>query len=185
MLIPFGILSAAGAGGDYELIETSILASNTFSVTFSNLANYSSVYKHLQLRVSVRSVANADGDNIKLRFNNDATTANYYYHSLFGTGSIVGSESANNISGARFMQASASTFTANAFNAGVCDIVDAFAAKTKTLRTFSGLPGTYNRVWFASNLWNSTAAVTSIYISTDSGANFLAGSRFSLYGIKG
>jgi hypothetical protein len=51
---PLGILSAAGAGGgvagDYELISSEILGTTAASVTFSSLGDYSSTYKHLQIR---------------------------------------------------------------------------------------------------------------------------------------
>ena len=186
-LIPLGILSSAGSQrfGTYELIETKILTANTFSIVFSNINTYSSLYKHLQLRVVARSVRADVGDDIRIQFNSDTSSSNYYYHSLYGTGSVAGSESNGTFNGAKFMQATSTNFTANAFNAGVCDITDAFAAKNKTLRTFSGVPGSYDRVWLGSNLWNNTATINSMTLITGSGANFLSGSRFSLYGIRG
>jgi hypothetical protein len=80
MLIPFGILSAAGAGGGYELIETQILGSDAASVTFSSLGSYSSVYKHLQLRWTARTTRVATETQIFLRTNSN-NSANYSSHS--------------------------------------------------------------------------------------------------------
>jgi hypothetical protein len=172
-------------GGDYQLIATESLTSNQPSVTFSNLGNFSSIYKHLQLRIVARTNASQEGEDILLRINGDSNNLNYYYHALFGTGSVAGSESAGSINGARIMQAAANNFTANSFNAGVCEILDSYASKNKTMRTFSGLPGTYNRIWLASNLYNSTASLSSITLVGSAGGSFVTGSRFSLYGIKG
>lgn len=175
--------------GDYESnyfhhLETVRLGGNATSVTFSNLERYSD-YHHLQLRITARTNRADQGDDILLRLNNDSTVGNYYYHSLYGTGSAAGSENAQSAGGARIMQAAGANFTASAFNAGVCDILDAFSAnKNRTMRTLSGLPGSYNRIWLASNLWNSTAELTSLVLISAFGASFVSGSRFSLYGIK-
>jgi hypothetical protein len=188
--MPFGIGFFATAGvsaaaGSFDLLETQVLGSSQASVTFSSLSTYASTYKHLQLRIAARTNRSDQGDDILVRLNNDSTAGNYYYHSLFGTGSAAGSENSQTPTGARIMQASAANFTTDAFNVGVCDILDAFSAnKTRTLRTLSGLPGTYNRIWLASNLWNSTASLTSLVIVSNFGSSFVANSRFSLYGIK-
>jgi hypothetical protein len=166
------------------LIETVLLGSNTASVTFSNLGQYAGVYKHLRLVISARNNRADQGDDILLRLNNDSNSANYYYHGLYGTGSVAGSENSQSPSGARIMQTSAANFTASAFNAGVCEILDAFSAnKTRTMRTLSGLTGSYDRIWLASNLWNSTAALNSLVIVSSFGGSFITGSRFSLYGV--
>jgi hypothetical protein len=177
-------MSAGVMPSSEYLISTTLISSNTPNVTF-DVSSFAGVYKHLQLVVVARSDRAETGDNILLRFNGDSNFSSYYYHALFGTGSIAGSENVQGAGfpGARFMQASSATFTANAFNVGICDIIDAYGSKNKTIRTFSGLPGTYDRIWLASNLWNSTAPITSITLVSNNGANFVAGSRFSLYGV--
>jgi hypothetical protein len=90
MLIPFGILSAAGAGGgvagDYELISSEILGTTAASVTFSSLGDYSSTYKHLQIRAVVRHSA-ADNENYTtITFNGSDFVETHY---LVGLGSSV------------------------------------------------------------------------------------------------
>jgi hypothetical protein len=178
---------ATAANSSFVLLETVTLTSAQASVEFANLATkYASTYQHLQLRVVARTNRADVGDDILLRFNNDSTVGNYQYHGLYGTGSAAGSENAQTASGARFMQAAGGSFTSSAFNAGVCDILDPFeTTKNKTIRTLSGLPGSYNRIWLASNLWMNTTSVTSITLLSAFSSSFVAGTRFSIYGLKG
>jgi hypothetical protein len=178
---------AEAANSSFVLLETVTLTSNQASVEFANLATkYASTYQHLQLRVVARTNRADVGDDILLRFNNDSTVGNYQYHGLYGTGSAAGSENAQSASGARFMQAAGANFTGSAFNAGVCDILDPFeTTKNKTIRTLSGLPGSYNRIWLASNLWMNTGSVTSITLLSPFSSSFVSGNRFSIYGLKG
>jgi hypothetical protein len=178
-LFPLGILSAAGgevAGPAYELIETSIVSgSSTSSVVFSSLGTYSSTYKHLQIRILGRtSTTSAEG---RVRIN---STLPVYRHVLLGNGSSVSSvANANNGLIAPFTQ---STDTANAFGASVIDILDPYSTtKNKTVRVLNGVPSI---IHLFSALYEFTTAVSTIEIDTTAG-NFVAGSRFSLYGIKG
>jgi hypothetical protein len=77
--------------------------------------------------------------------------------------------------------------TATSWGAGVVDILDSFSTtKNKTIRSLTGKNGNSTReiqVW--SGAWRNTNSVTSITLSTSSLANISAGSRFSIYGIKG
>ena len=187
MLIPFGVLSAAGAGGsDYELIETNILGSAQAEVVFSSLATYASTYKHLQIRMVARTNrAGDDGENVGVRLNAD-TGSNYADHVLVGNGSSV--QSAAGTSQTRMVLAvvTATTATANAFGVSVIDILDSYSTtKNKTLRALAGLQATSSRVYLMSGLWMNTASITSATLLPLSGGSFIAGSRFSLYGIRG
>jgi hypothetical protein len=179
MLIPFGILSAAGeivdVAGTYELISTTILGGTASSVTFSNLGDYSSTYKHLQLRVAGN---NTTSGAWRFRLNGD-TGNNYSYHLLFGNGSSVASVNGTSESSGYFGFATAN---ANVSAASVMDILDfASTTKNKTTRTLNG-DVNFN-VILASSAWYSTDAVTSLTLLAN--VNFVTGSRFSLYGIKG
>jgi hypothetical protein len=185
-LFPLGILSAAGAGGvqgDYELIETQILTGTEASITFSNLGNFSSTYKHLQIRHSARGNAAFGTLNVYSRLNGDSGT-NYAGHNLTGTGSSVVSGAQVSANYARSGMASGSTVAANVFGAGVIDLLDPYSTtKNKTFRTLSGNNGG-TRIDLHSGLWMNTASVTSWQLLLDDGS-FIAGSRFSLYGIRG
>jgi hypothetical protein len=186
MLIPFGVLSAAGAGGvaggDYELIATEILTSSQSSITFSNLGDYASTYKHLQIRLMARSSHSVGQEVIDLRFNSDSTS-NYALHRLTGNGSNVSSAGVGNQFGAYAGLIPGSTATANAFGAAVTDILDPFSTtKNKTTRTMAGQPAG-NEISMYSGAWFNLSSVTSITMLLSTG-NFITGSRFSLYGIK-
>jgi hypothetical protein len=187
-LSALGILSAAGAGGgvalsDYELIQTALVTgSSTSFVDFSSLGTYSSTYKHLQIRLAARSSHSVTVQVVNLRFNSDSG-ANYSLHYLQGNGSVV--QSSGNANQTDFFAAliPGSSATANAFGASVVDLLDSFSTtKNKTSRAFLGTSP--NNVVIYSGAWYNTSSVTNIRLSVADG-NFVAGSRFSLYGIRG
>lgn len=171
---------------DFDLLETQILSSSVSSVTFTGLGSYSD-YKHLQLRLTARSDwSSAFSNDINMTFNG-ITTSSYAWHWLYGDGSAV-------YSGASTSQAriqvkdtvpSASS-TSNAFGVGIVDILDfSNTSKNTTTRQLSGsVLADETKIVLGSGFLNNTAAVTSIGLASSNG-NFIAGSRFSLYGIKG
>jgi len=190
MLIPFGTLAASGGAiiPDYELISTTVLGSTSTSVTFSSLGTYASTYKHLQIRYTARSIRSIAWNYTLLVTNGDSS--NNRWHALVGNGSNVISE---NGSGSGFITGYAvgSNAASNIYSGTVIDILDySSTSKTKTFRSLSGARSnltdpTNNKIGLYSGLWNSTAAITSIALNDTGGWGFTAGSRFSLYGIKG
>ena len=189
MLIPFGILSAAGVSGfssDYELISTTILGSAASSVTFSGLAAYSSTYKHLQIRFTGRVDKAETGQELAIRVNGISTNS-YSWHFLRGEAPNVTSTNGTTTNGMFLGQFSAGNATANAFGGGVIDLLDPYStSKNKTFRGYSGLTANLARVNLYSGLFQSTNAVDSIAIfSQNFSDTMITGSRFSLYGIRG
>lgn len=179
-MIPLGILASAGqSAADYELIETFVAGSNVSSITFSNLAAFASTYRHLQVRYVARSTVPETG--IFARFNGDASSS-YRTHYLLGNGSSVSSGSFGLDPRGQVGLLAGSGAAANDFRPGVIDLLDAYSTtKNKTVR---GLSASQSAVILMSVLWVNTSSLTSWQITPDSG-NFVAGSRFSLYGIKG
>jgi hypothetical protein len=172
--IPLGILAVAGSApaGAYELISTQVLSGEVSSVTFSSIPQ---TYKHLQLRgVFERS----GGDVFVARLNADSGF-NYSWHRLYGEGSFVGSDAGPSESGMRLTVSGASRQSGI-----VCDVLDySSTTKNTTFRSLAGF-ATFDRyINLSSGAWYSTAAVTTITLNTS--ATLIAGSRFSLYGIKG
>ena len=175
--------AAAGGAGEYDLLETVELTTTT-TVSFTGLDSYTD-YKHLQLRFT-SGKANGSGSNptMYLRFNGDSG-ANYAWHNIGGNGSSVTGDGA--YSGQTYLRLNDAIGGDSAngiFSAAVVDILD-FSSTTKntTLRALHGCVNASEKdIFLTSGLWNSTSAVTSIeqYVSDQS-----AGSRFSLYGIKG
>lgn len=182
MLIPFGILSAAAAGvpeGTYELISTTILGTATASVTFSSLGDYSSTYKHLQIRVLART-SHTTTDYLNMRLNG---ATSFWHHGLEGNGAAVTSYNGSVTSMTTALVPN-STDTTNSFGGGVVDVLDPYSTtKNKTIRSLGGFGGV--NIALRSGSWASTSSVTSITFLPFSGANLVSGSRFSLYGIRG
>lgn len=187
MPIPLGIVAVAGAGGggglanDYVRLETTILGSDTASVTFSGLGAYSA-YKHLQLRCVLQDTSSA---TLRMSFNGTSGGTSYAVHRLQGDGSSVSSQ--NNTSNDRMIFASlpARGNEANTFMGWVFDVLDfGSTSKNKTVRVLGGTSqASYQRVGLYSGLWASTSAITSITLEV-TGSQLASNSRLSLYGIK-
>jgi hypothetical protein len=173
------------AGNDfshYELISTTVLGVTAASVTFSSLGDYSSTYKHLQIRTTARSSGSGSLGTINMTINGD-TGANYASHVLFGNGSSVNSFGAANRTSFGASLHANSGATANSFGASVIDILDPYSTtKNKTVRSFGGVGGA--EVTLNSGHRRNTESVTSFTLTPQSGS-FVSGSRFSIYGIKG
>jgi hypothetical protein len=187
-LFPLGILSAAGAGGvqgDYELIESNILGSSQASITFSNLGDFASTYKHLQLRVVLRSDRGSNIERVDIQYNGDTAT-NYSVHELQGTGSAVGSVAYTNTNTIYSGYVTGASNLTNVFGSHVIDILDPYSTtKNTTQRSLGGYSATTPYVLMFSGAWRNTAAISSILIKPFGGTVWVTGSRFSLYGIKG
>jgi hypothetical protein len=169
--------------GDYELISTTILPSNAPSVTF-DVSSFAFTYKHLQIRMTARLSASTGITQSLLRFNGDIGS-NYATHRLGGYGSTI--ESAANTSQTSIFVGSIPTagITANAFAGSIIDILDPFSTtKNKTVRSLQGVAASGNAIELRSGFRISTESTTSISLTSFSDS-YVAGSRFSLYGIRG
>lgn len=166
--------NAAFVDGYYESIATTTVgAGGSASITFSGIP---STYQHLQLRGY--NTNNALGW-VSAIFNSD-TGSNYRQHELRGDGSSASAVATAQVT-------SMSLYLHNTSpSSGVVDILDyGNTNKNKVVRTLGGYDsngGGY--ISLTSNLWMSTAAITSITL-TSSTSNFNQYSSFALYGIKG
>lgn len=168
----------------FHHLETVRLGGSAASVTFSNLARYSD-YQHLQVRMITRTNRSNIVDGFFLFVNGD-TGNNYSNHYIRGNGSNV--LSLANTSYGKIWDAEYTTIgntgVANAFSPCVIEILDPFeTTKNTTFRYFGSSDPTYHMA-FASGLWMNTAAVTTLQFAPSTGTAYLAGSRFSLYGLK-
>jgi len=169
-----------------EAIQTTYLEADAASVTFSSLGSY----EHLQIRVSGRHNGSMGGGaSIYIRFNGD-TGSNYSTHSMQAyNGSNPGADA---YTGQAFVYAGGritGPLTPAAANYGVTviDILDyGNANKNTTMQQMSGLVADSSGnsfLQFASALWDSTAAVTSILLYPPSGS-FERGTEMTLYGLN-
>lgn len=172
--------------GTFESIATATSSGSDATITFSSIP---STYTHLQIRFLAQSNrTSADsGDYFSVRFNSD-TGSNYYLgHQLTGGGATAIAFA--NGSGTSILIERIGNYetNANAFTAGVTDILDyANTNKYKTTRSLLGYSTNtaYGQVNLASGLWMSSAAISSITISMVS-AQFTQYSTLALYGIRG
>ena len=185
-LSALGIFSAAGAGGGaasipaYDLLFTTTMPSDASSLTLSSLNTYAADYKHLQIRFSAKTNRTAGADDLTVRFNGDSA-ANYSTHVLMGFGSML---SYGYGGGSMFIPAAAARSTSGWSTGAVMDVLDAYSTtKNKVFRALSGEGG--GAVGLSSGSWYNTAAMTSIQFLPVYASSILAGSRFSVYGIKG
>jgi hypothetical protein len=187
-----GLLGAASpAVGAYELLETQILTGNQASVTFSNLnSTYGSTYQHLQIRAVSRNTRNVGYTLGEVFLEVNSQSSAYRSHVLTGNGSTVGANSFANSQGMYIYANPSLNVGANIFAAAVVDILDAFeTSKNTTIRSLSGVHtagtelGDDNIVELVSGLFTQTNAVDNLEIIADA-ANFVVGSRFSLYGMR-
>jgi hypothetical protein len=122
-----------------------------------------------------------------MRINGD-TSGSYANHLLFGNGSSVASAAnASGLSYFRNLRIAGNDFTSSGYAAMTMDILDLNStSKNTTVRHLIGLAGNYNEIGLGSGLWLNTAAVTSVtFFMAITSTNFVGGSKFSVYGIKG
>jgi hypothetical protein len=126
--------------------------------------------------------------------NANTTNTSYAAHALVGTGAVVGSgsDTGDSVFTSAIGQLAAAGSNASIYYPTVIDILDPYSTtKNKTVRGITGteapdVGGNRARaIELKSMLFISTSSITSIQLDQALGTNFVAGSRFSLYGIKG
>lgn len=184
MLIPLGIFASSGApAGSYELISSNIVSgSSTYEVVFNSIPQ---TYKHLQLRATVMANAGSGFSNLALEFNSIGGSS-YGRHMLTGSGSSVTSAYTGGVQEAVVGQNTGNSSSIP--GAYIVDLLDyASTTKNKTLRSFFGVyTGSGNKsVGLWSGLFTDTSAISRILCHQQDGSPYYAGTRFSLYGVKG
>jgi hypothetical protein len=166
----------------YDLLETTTLSSSASGVTFSGLDTLAAGYAHLQIRAVVRGVQSGTA-TLKANLNGD-TGSNYSYHRLEGNGSSVSSAGGGSIPFLSLGKVPGTSDSSEVFAPAIIDILNfSSTSQNTTARALSGNVGDVNNIALKSGLWVNTAAVTSISFANSSG-DMVAGTRFSLYGIK-
>lgn len=169
------------------LIDTRLISNPVSSVVFENLDQYSGVYRHLQIVFSARaSYTSANRTDLAMRVNGDTGSTNYGYHTLTGTGSgNAASGGEGSVSFLYFASFSSNADASGSYGAGIIEILDAFSS-TKN-KSFKGISGRVGVSPYASGLyssfWKNTSPISSLTLFDLNSTNFIAGSRFSLYGV--
>jgi len=155
----------------YTPIATQTLGSNAVSITFSSI---SSAYTDLILVAIVKNSGSLNNGQIKL--NNDGSS-NYSGSYLQGNGSAASSGRVTNTSVAYTNEISTTDWTV--ITANIMNYSNTTTFKTMLIR--GGTASDRTAAW--ADLWRSTSAISQIDFLTF-GGNLLAGSTFTLYGVK-
>ena len=170
----------------YTLIASNTLSSAAASVTFSAIPG---TYTDLVLKATARTDGSVDYDgNLSLLLNNESTGTNYSVTRLTAEGTSV---SSNRNSSTRPMTnlgaATTSLNTSNTFANFEFYFPNYTASTNKPISNYGVTEqnqSTNNFIKLRAGLWSNTAAITEIKLTDNSGANFVSGSSFFLYGIK-
>lgn len=189
MYIPFGVFSAgAGAAGEtnsFELISSSLISSPTGNF---NLTNIPQTYKHLQVRITMRGDGSGQAFGGAFDFHPISGGSTYAQHYIKNSGTSVTSVGNSNLGIINFADMPAGGATSNIFGTVIMDILDyTSTTKNKTVRMLSGYMAntSYCNIELRSGLWLETGVINDIRFRPYGVSNFVAGSRFSLYGIRG
>jgi hypothetical protein len=175
----------AGNGGSSALIQISQVTTSgsQTSVVFSSIPG---TYTSLRLISVTRSLTSATSDQILIKFNADSTAADYGYQVMYGSG--TGSATAGSASGSQvYADIPAASSTAND-PVEIETLIPSYAGTTFNKQyytnesTFSYSSGSY--VFSLGGIWVSTAAINAITLTLSSGAGFVNGSVFTLYGVQ-
>ena len=166
----------------YESIASATGTGSSGTITFSSIPQ---TYASLQIRCTAQ--LSSTSNYAILRPNNDSSTANFTFHSIYGDGATVTADGyITGLSGALSVYGTSSSQNASTVGTGIVDILDyASTTKNKTFRSLTGYDNNGSGIIFMiSSLWKSTSAISSLTIVAQAG-NFTTGTTFALYGIKG
>lgn len=181
-LIDGAVSVTSNAGGGVTQIAQVITSGAATSVTFSAIPG---TFTNLRVSFTGRSATAATSDPLLTQFNTD--TANNYSYNFFvaagtsaptaGTSSSVGNILIGVLTGAN-----SGANIAGSGNLLLNSYAQTTFAKTVTCNTGYQTTSTTSTYAGVSGQWNNTAAVTTIKFFLTSGAAFVNGSTFTLYG---
>ena len=180
--IPLGVLAASGGGATpaFESIATVTASGGETSLAFNSIPQ---TYKSLQIRFTAKDSYSgvADFTYVPMVVN---TSNSWYTHFFYGDG---GSATVEYLGLCRVgVIPNSASALANIFGSGIIDVTD-YASSTnyKTFKSINGMDrnASGGRISLISNLRKDTSAITSLSFTADT--TWAAGTKFSLYGIKG
>jgi hypothetical protein len=169
-----------GEFSTYTPISSQTLSSNTSSITFSNIPT---TFTDLVLVCSARSAWTSDEyEAVGFRFNGDSST-NYSTTFIAGNGSSAASfrESSQPQITARMNPSTSSNTAFSSIIVQIQNYSNVTTNKTVLIRSNSSVE--FYEVAANVGTWRSTSPITSLFVG-NARANLVAGSTFTLYGIK-
>ena len=169
-----------------EAISTTYLEANAANVTFSSIPQ---TYEHLQLRYTLALNATVNSyQRLWLGDGSVDTGTNYSNHYMTGHDSTVAASSDTGGTNGIYLGNAVGEIDRSWAAVTIVDILDYVNTDKNTsvmINTWAGgLNANADYVYFASGLWDSTAAVDTIKIDNRYASNFLRGSEFTLYGLN-
>lgn len=177
-------LNYVGAVDEMDLIGRVVVGSGgVASVTFSDIPQ---MYQHLHIRYSIRATSNSVLELFQVRFNANATEANYWRHVIYSNGVTITSSQFNTWMNYHYI--TAANAIANNFSAGYINIPEYRSSKKKNIFSINGMnnagigpdDGSKSSFCISSGTWNQTPAITSVTLNIGTAEN----SVISLYGVK-
>jgi len=173
-----GVTTTTTSAATYTPIATTTLGSAASNITFSSISG-----SYTDIVAVFNGGASAGSNALALQLGNGSvdTSSNYSITFLSGNGSNAVSGRVSN-NAYLYIDARATlptTLTANAI-ISIQNYSNTNTYKT-TISRYNDAAGEADATV---GLWRSTSAINIIKLYPDSGANFLAGSTFTLYGVK-
>lgn len=165
----------------YVAIQTVSLTSTQSSISFTSIPQ---TYTDLCLLVSTRSATNGAFSDELIRFNDSSSNFTNMY--FYGNGSnVLPGRDAYNTGFVAGMPGNTATNNAHS-NKWIYIPRYASTSVNKIYMVNNGAETNATTAYIHGivGLWSQTSAITSITLVTDSGANYLANSTATLYGIK-
>lgn len=176
--------AAGGGGGNYVRLADVTLGAN--NATLCDFTSISGAYAHLQLFINARTDAASTEDWLYARFNNDSGT-NYKVQVLQNSAASTLTTLFSSSAYINFGVIPGASADAGYFNGAHLTVYDyANSARRKSAHGVGGGAVTSAKAWFYQNYatWNNTAAINRITVISGFAANFVAGSRATLYGLS-
>ena len=156
----------------YTPIATTTLTGSSNNLTFTSISG-----TYTDLIIAAAAAMPSTDDAFLVQFNSD-TASNYSTTFLYGNG-------AAGVSGRASSQTSTIQGRAGNATIGTSYIQFQNYSNSTTYKTVLSRGGSASGLVVAYvGLWRSTAAITSIKLTSESGNNFSNGSTFTLYGVK-
>lgn len=179
-------IGGSSGGTGFALIGSQTLGVNAASMGVSGIPG---TYSHLDVVMMCRAAAGALPTYCVIQFNADTTAANYQSEIEGAVGAATQFQTLLTANNGISAQIEVGGSLANSF-APIRFAVPLYAAAvnknvTGTAARFGDGSGGSNPLSASfSGLWKSTAAITSITVAVQGGANLVAGSSISVYGMS-
>lgn len=179
-----GVISAAGGASPPGMVQIAqqVATGSSGVFTFSAIPGR---FTNLKLVLCGRSGVSADFETVNVQFNSD-TGAHYAYQQFYATSTTGAANTASGQTSIQVFGVAGASALASLQGWGILEIPSYAGALVKMFMVRYGIPvgaGAGNlQIAIATCTWNSTAAITAISLTTNSGSNFVAGTVATLYG---